>query len=396
MYTKTNRIAVALTVCLLLAAVVAPAVSAQTFIVPNQNGGFDQGLAGWQTFALDQKTNDPYTSYWPPVFKIADDQARNINGATLQIDNYEFTKWRAGIYQQVSIQPGAEVWFTVRASAFTDSGGGERDWIGVRLGLDPKGGDGCAGAAWGDPVYVGHMEQSTLTSLKVKANARKVTICIMGEPQYAFYKNALFLDDVVVLDPPALRQSFDYAQGVAQGEALVDTQVDTTLGSVCTWAFDDANANGARDDREGSVKGVLFTLVDAQGQARETESHSPACFAGLGPGVYTLKANDLKGYQTTTPQAWTVTLDPGQTLDLPPVGLASTSWSAAARKARAVLPLVAGVLLLVVVGLVMVSRRTVPAAPTSGPASVLSVPDVTSKPRQRRSRKQPAITGPEG
>jgi hypothetical protein len=140
----------------------------------------------------------------------------------------------------------------------------------------------------------------------------------------------------------------------AQGPTPVAT------GRLCLAAFDDANANGARDADEGPVAGVAFTVRDATHLAvayTTGDQSEPTCYDLL-PGDYRIVALAPAGRGATGDQSWEVTLAgnqlvtaefasrAGAPLDAPAdMGVLLYQWSGA------------GLLVLAVVMLIMALTR---------------------------------------
>lgn len=171
------------------------------------NPGF-QGVSadvipGWDWWAEDNfEPGGPYnpdTSYDTPLFKLADDPVRVINGPTLQIDAQQHLKFKVHIFQTVSVTPTATVGFGVSASVYTDSG-----VVKVAAGIDPDGGPDCTNADWGEILSL-HQDQGVvrLAAPTVTAGANgRVTVCLYAEPLYAAVSNAAFFDDAELIVTP--------------------------------------------------------------------------------------------------------------------------------------------------------------------------------------------------
>ena len=88
-----------------------------------------------------------------------------------------------------------------------------------------------------------------------------------------------------------------------------------TDGQVCVEAFNDANANQAKDTGEQLLGGVGFTLSDTSGPKNSYVTsgleREPYCFAGLTPGTYTVEARAPNGVTSTTDSKWQVGLTAG-------------------------------------------------------------------------------------
>jgi serine/threonine protein kinase len=169
------------------------------------NPGFaniaDREIPGWTWWAEDTYTqgDDPNVSFETPLIKQADDPARMINGATLQIDAAGHLKFLAHVYQSVSVPVTTSVRFQVRAAAYSDEGK-----IKVAAGIDPEGSYDCSAAQWGDTPKID--QDSGVVQLVapdvVVGRDRQVTVCLYAETTLPARSNAAFFDDAELLANP--------------------------------------------------------------------------------------------------------------------------------------------------------------------------------------------------
>jgi hypothetical protein len=148
---------------------------------------------------------DPDTSYAAPRFHQADDPRQWINGPTLQIDTAPWVKLRAWVFQTVEVEPGSRVQFQARAMGFVkDTAGGYN----LKVGVDPEGGEDCAGALWGVGQIVNQDDGViSLTSEEVVVEEDgRVTVCIFAETQFAQVYHAAFIDDAELTALPPVSQ----------------------------------------------------------------------------------------------------------------------------------------------------------------------------------------------
>jgi serine/threonine-protein kinase len=160
-------------------------------ITPNAIPGW--GWGAFDNFVSDQEY-DPETTFITPLFKQADDPLRFINGATLQIDGIAFIKFRAYVFQTVSVTPSANVYFQVWAGAYAD----EDRPIGVSVGIDPNGGPDCSNARRSEMLPISQRDSAVrLVSPEVVAGpGGRVTVCIYAESLTAVpASHAAFFDD---------------------------------------------------------------------------------------------------------------------------------------------------------------------------------------------------------
>jgi LysM repeat protein len=93
-----------------------------------------------------------------------------------------------------------------------------------------------------------------------------------------------------------------------------------TASQLCVFAFEDANGDGLRDEGEGAVPDVVFTVIDSQGtntdeytSAADGEAH---CFTDLMPGQYKVNVKPAPGTVATSDKLWNVSLTSGSTVDV--------------------------------------------------------------------------------
>ncbi|HID54313.1 MAG TPA: hypothetical protein EYP41_20025, partial [Anaerolineae bacterium] len=94
-----------------------------------------------------------------------------------------------------------------------------------------------------------------------------------------------------------------------------ETPIPPTGGTICVNAFADENANGIKDDNEGYMGNVTFTVAQGTqiiGQAISTGTETPACFAGLEPGDYQVAQTVPGRLEMTTAGNTTVAVQPDQ------------------------------------------------------------------------------------
>jgi len=135
---------------------------------------------------------NPDTSYARPEFKPADDSRRLITGSTLQIQTFQWVKFKVTLYQIVEVEPGSQVWFEAKARGYSSGAS-----IRVQVGIDPHGRAACEGGLWGELRLVDQTTGVvTLHSPEgVVGPEGRVTVCLFAEPQYALIHNAAFFDD---------------------------------------------------------------------------------------------------------------------------------------------------------------------------------------------------------
>mgnify|MGYP006278155681 CR=1 FL=1 len=160
-------------------------------------------IPGWKTDAFVNYEGggdyDPQNSYAEPSFAPADDPIRRINGSTLKIETVRWLKFRAFVYQQITVTTGSTAYFQVKANAFSSI-----DELILRAGVDPNGGEGCAGARWGEVIIDQDDGVVTITSPRViVGEPGRLTVCLYAEPRYPDVSNAAFFDQAeLIVSPP--------------------------------------------------------------------------------------------------------------------------------------------------------------------------------------------------
>jgi hypothetical protein len=209
------------------------------FILPNRIPGWK-----WDAYVNYKEGDEDYSpddSYAEPVFRAADDPARQIDGSTLKVETIRWLKFRAWVHQTVTVTAGSTVYFQIKAQAFSSL-----DRLMVKAGVDPTGVGNCYNALWGEEERINQDEGVViLTSPEVVVegppadvpasdeqetptptltpgieepgsetptpsspteveNPAPVTLCFFAEPTYAHINNAAFFDEaeLIVAPPP--------------------------------------------------------------------------------------------------------------------------------------------------------------------------------------------------
>ena len=94
----------------------------------------------------------------------------------------------------------------------------------------------------------------------------------------------------------------------------------TGQGQICVSKFNDLNGNGVYDSNDlGALSGWKFDIRDSGGNLLGTVTTSrggPACLTVPAPGTYTITEQVQPGWTPTTPNPQTVTVQPGQTVNV--------------------------------------------------------------------------------
>lgn len=98
-----------------------------------------------------------------------------------------------------------------------------------------------------------------------------------------------------------------------------EASAQTGKATICVLKFEDKNGNGVRDTGELSLPGWTFQIKDGSGHVAaiiNTGGPNKPCATVPAPGTYTVAEQSLPGWTTTTPNPQTVTVSPGQSVNL--------------------------------------------------------------------------------
>lgn len=166
-------------------------------ILPDRVPGWEiEAVVNWEP---GEEAN-PDTSYGRPEFKPADDSRRVISGSTLQIQTFQWMKFKVTLYQVVDVEPGSRVRFEIDARGFSSEAG-----IQVRAGIDAQAEPACRDGSWSETQVIN--QGSGIVALRspevVVGEEGQVTVCFFAEPQFALIHNAAYFDNAsLVVQPP--------------------------------------------------------------------------------------------------------------------------------------------------------------------------------------------------
>ena len=116
------------------------------------------------------------------------------------------------------------------------------------------------------------------------------------------------------------------AEATPQAPVTQPTAAPTTvanaanMGTLCLFAYDDANVDALRDPGEGPVAGAKFTVVDGQGamvaEYVSTDDKDPYCVGDLTPGSYSVSVQPAPNTTATSDERWGVPLTSGSTVNI--------------------------------------------------------------------------------
>jgi len=352
--TQRRILLAVLTTALLLTLVPIPALAAppaQGDCAGNllRNSGFEEGFSargagevevanGWDPWWIPGSPGETADGFLRrPEYKPENAQVfgrRRVHGGNWAQKWFTtYATHSGGIFQKVSVPAGSQA--TLSAWVQIWSGQDPNPDVVVdpgnyraAIGIDPTGGTNGAAPSvvWSDEV----MQYNTWIQLRVtvKAQADAVTVFLRGRPEYRTHFNDSYWDDVclTIVRPTPKATSTPKATNTPKA---TDTPTNTptptptntpVVGRISLLAYQDANSNGLRDEGEGLVPGVQFTLQKTDGTGLEqyaTNGKSePKVYDQLVPGEYMVAGLFPTGYVMTGPSAWGISLGPGASFDL--------------------------------------------------------------------------------
>ena len=94
----------------------------------------------------------------------------------------------------------------------------------------------------------------------------------------------------------------------------------SNMGTLCLFAYEDANADALRDPGEGPVAGAKFTVVDGQGatvvEYVSTDGQEAHCISDLTPGSYSVSVQSAPNTTATSDERWGVPLTAGSKVNI--------------------------------------------------------------------------------
>lgn len=279
-----------------------------------------------------------------------------LDGFISQHVGNQFDTWHAGVVQDVNVNPGSRYrfsfWARGRASneQYPAPSNGEVN-LGVQARVDPNG-----SGLWSDGDVVGGAIGSPHDnwqefSVEVTATGNRISVFaaadIRGANQCRAHMDVWF-DRASVVEvappatntplpppptntplpppppPPATNTPLPPTNTPTPENTPTNTPVPPTPthtptptpagGTLCLNAFADDNKNGVRDESEGYMAGVGFTVARdgaAVAQGVSTGIATPLCFSDLEPGMYQVAQTAPATLELTTAPNTTVELAQG-------------------------------------------------------------------------------------
>ena len=306
------------------------------FEQPYQSNGEANGWVHWFANSSEDQFGDCTNGYHKRPHWSAELNGALIHsgGASQHVGN-QWETWHAGVYQTVNVTPGSTYRFTVHAyshggtNGVFDGSDGDMNSQ-VRVGIDPNG-----SSQWfdNDVVWSGAinpLDGWQTVSTEVTAAGDKISVFaganwgVPGANQCRAHIDTWFdTAELIEVGPPPTNTpppqptspppppatntpvpqptatpeptaeaepTQEIAEVVPTEEPITEPeQPAASTGTICVNAFADTNANGVKDETEGYMGNVTFTIAqgtNAIGQALSTGTQNPVCFEGLAFGDY--------------------------------------------------------------------------------------------------------------
>lgn len=313
------------------------------------NAGFEQGFSargagevevanGWEPWWINGSPAETEQGFLRrPEYKPENAQifgTRRVHSGTFAQKWFTtYATHTGGIFQRVSVPAGSVATFSAWVQVWSSQDPNpdavvEPGNYRVSIGIDPTGGtNGAAGTVvWSEEV----MQYNTWIKLQVqaKAQADAVTVFLRGRNEYRVKFNDSYWDDTcltIVRPTPKATNTPKPTNTPKATNTPTDTPTPTAtntpaVGRISLLAYQDANANGRRDEGEGLVSGVEFTLQTADGAQVGTYTtdgaSEPKVYDQLAPGNYVVAGKFPAAYVPTGPTGWGISLGPGAAFDL--------------------------------------------------------------------------------
>jgi hypothetical protein len=358
---KILSILILMLVLLIVAAPGEAAPAQQTNLLKNPS--FERpynsdGAAGdwvrWDQVSSEDQFGDCTNGYMKsPQWSEETNSALVRDGFISQHVGNQWDTWHAGVWQNVSVNPGSTYRFTfwARGRGSNDqypapSEGGLQ--MNIQAGIDPSGNGGY----WydSDIVWSGSANpHDNWQQVSVEATAVNSVITVYTSANWAvkgvnqcrahldvWFDAAELVEagppptdtpppqptsppaPVVTNTPVPPTATATPAETATFTPIPTDTPEPTPEGSaICVNAFNDENGNGVQDANEGYMAGVTFTVAsptEVVGQGIATGTESPVCFQGLLNNEYQVRQIlPARLEPTTVDFADIAVVEPGQT-----------------------------------------------------------------------------------
>ena len=327
------------------------------FELPYGNRGAADNWGRWHRQSSEDQLDECTNGYHVLPSWSAETVSSGLihSGSASQHIGNQWRTWAGGVFQTVSnVTPGATYRFTVYAY-----GRGSMDnypaasdtslQMNVRVGIDPNG-----SSLWndGDVFWSGTINPHDVwqpVSVEVTATGDQLSVFtaadfgVEGVNQCRKHLDVWFdTAELIEVGPPATNTpaplpTLPPATAVPPTATPIpatdtpdipptDTPVPPTDvptqppgGTICVNAFADDNGNGSRDESEGYMGNVTFTVASGSqvvSQAVSTGSDTPFCVEGLEEGSYQVAQNVPGRLEMTTAGNATVQVEVGRTVGI--------------------------------------------------------------------------------
>ena len=293
------------------------------FDLPYDSDGSANGWGRWFRNSSEDQFNDCTNGYHKrPNWSAETASAALIHaGSSSQHVGNQWDTWQAGMLQTVSVTSGSTYRFTVTARSFASnndfpsiSEGGIQS--NVQVMIDPNG-----SGVWNDADVqwsgvINPLDTWQTVSIEATATGDSMTVFtstdygIVGVNQCRKHLDVWFdTAELVEVGPPPTNTPPPAPTNPPAPPATLtpspipptntpdvpptetpipptETPVPPTGGTICVNAFADGNANGVREESEGYMGSVTFTVANGAtvvGQALSTGTDQPFCFEEFRP-----------------------------------------------------------------------------------------------------------------
>jgi len=327
------------------------------FELPYGNKGAADGWGRWSQQSSEDKLDDCTNGYHVLPAWSAETHSSGLihTGSASQHVGNQWRTWAGGVFQTVSnVTPGSTYRFTV----YANGRGSSDDYpaasetgllMNVRVGIDPNG-----SGLWndGDVFWSGTINPHDVwqpVSVEVTATGNQISVFtgadygVEGINQCRKHLDVWFdTAELIEVGPPPTNTpvplptlppvtavpptatpipATDTPNIPPTATPVPPTEIPTMPpgGTICMNAFADLNANGARDENEGYMGNVTFTIANGSqvvSQAVSTGTDSPFCIEGLAPGTYQVAQNVPGRLEMTTAGNATIQVEVGRTVGI--------------------------------------------------------------------------------
>ncbi|MDX1613915.1 MAG: carbohydrate binding domain-containing protein [Candidatus Promineifilaceae bacterium] len=365
-FTRVALAALLLSIAAILTQPQVSVVQAQGNILPNPSfeepysNGVAQNWGPWH----QELNSDPKPENCSERYLVRPKWSRELatgslirDGGRSQHVGNQFDTWRGGVFQTVNVNPGSRYrfsfWAIGRASneQFPAPSNTEVN-LGVRAGIDPNGSGlwSDADVVWGtagSPHDTGSQTNWQQFSVEATATGNAVTVFTQADTGGANQCRAhidVWFDSAELVEvgppptntpppppppppatntpvPPTATPTPDVTPTNTAEPTITPTSTPEPPegGIICANAFADPNSSGQREEGEGYMAGVTFTIASGDsvvGQGISTGTATPVCFEVEAPANYLVAQVLPRNLILTTAPSAEIPVDEGTTVSL--------------------------------------------------------------------------------